>query len=362
MDPAIRLGRHSDLWQAGSIRVQRIAVSGLIFAAVIFFNVIEPYAQTEQNRVDLAGFETQQGLAAAKIARMEEFAASLAAISQAVERADWRRHKEELAQRFRSGAVTAPQEEADQTIRQIAAQVRDEVLDPLAAAVDQARLSGSLAEHPARMKTVIDTWEQSYLGQRWFQTVREKERTVIEIGSTIEKLQDEARQVVTELQRAMDAERTQAERAKSQLAAEIAATRDEIQKTLDKAIPAWARGLVSVERMVSVYPLILVGIAIYLVGSALVAVGHYHGMAGASGWSQPERSDPLLSSVWTLTWRGAAGTALSLLGYLAVLAGLAYFLNRSIELVGAGPAPGWLLNLILLLALLTVIATPLRRR
>lgn len=50
MDPAIRLGRHSDLWQAGSIRGQRIALSGLIFAAAIFFNVIEPYAQTEQNR------------------------------------------------------------------------------------------------------------------------------------------------------------------------------------------------------------------------------------------------------------------------------------------------------------------------
>lgn len=362
MDPAIRIGRHSELWQAGSTRVERTAVAGLIFASVIFFNVIEPYAHTEQSRGNLLIIEAQQQQAEIDVARLEAVAASLEAISRVVEAAAWGRHQEDLALRFRSGAVTAPQQEADQTIRRIAAEVRSEVLDPLAAAVAKSGLSAPLADHPARMQAVIDRWEQSYLGQRWYQTVREKERTVIELDATIGSLQAETRQVLAELQGSVDAERTRSQRAQAALAAEIATTKEAIERSLNESIPAWAKGLVSVERMVSVYPWILVGITIYLVGSALMSERQFNGMASAAGWSRAERSDPLLSSLWTLTWRGAAGTALTLCSYIAVLAGLAYFLNRSIALGGAGHPPGWLLNVILLLALLIVIAMPLKRR
>jgi len=361
MDPATRLGRHSDLWQAGSTRCERTAVAGLIFASVIFFNVVEPFAQTQQSRVDLAAFTSRQQQAEVVVARMDAFAASLEGISRAVEAADWKRHNDELMRRFRDGEVTSPQPEADQVIREIAAEVRSDVLEPLAAAVASAGLDESLAEHTTRMKTAIDTWEQAHLGQRWFQTVREKEETVFELDTTIGNLQEEARQLVVRLQREVEVERSQLHQAQATLAAEIQTTRDRIQQTLDENIPAWAKGLVSVEWMVGVYPWILVGIAIYLVGNALVSTRHYHGMADAAGWSGPERGDPLLSSMWTLTWRGAAGTAITLLSYIAVLAGLAYFLNRSIALVGSGQTPAWLLNLILLLLLLVVIAAPLRR-
>lgn len=362
MDPAIRIGRHSDLWLAGCTRVERTVIAGLIFASVIFFNVIEPYAGTEQSRANLLIIEAQQVEAETELARLEAVAASLEAISGVVEAAAWGRHQEELAQRFRSGAVTAPQQEADQTIQKIAAEVRSEVLDPLAAVVATPGLSAPLADHPARMQAVIERWEQSYLGQRWYQTVREKERTVVELDATIGSLQQEARQLLEELQHSVDAERARSQRAQADLVAKIETMREAIGRSLDESIPAWAKGLVSVERMVSIYPWILVGIAIYLVGCALVSERHFHGMASAAGWSQLERSDPLLSSVWTLTWRGAASTALTLCSYLAVLAGLAYFLNRSIALGGAGHPPGWSLNLIFLLALLIVIAMPFSRR
>jgi len=361
MDPATRFGRHSDLWQAGSTRVERTAVAGLIFASVIFFNVIAPHAQTAQSRVDLAAFESRQQQAENEAARTDAFATNLEGIAKAVEDADWNRHNEALMQRFRSGAVGDPQLEADQTIREIAAEVRGDVLEPLTAAVASAGLDESLAEHPARMKSAIDTWEQAHLGQRWFQTVREKEQTVFELDETIGNLEQEARQLVAELQRDVEVKRSQLHLAQAALEGEIQITRDRIQQTLDEAIPAWAKGLVSIEWMVSVYPWILVGIAIYLVGNGLVSARHFHGMADAAGWSVPDRGDPLLSSMWTLTRRGAAGTAITLISYMAVLAGLAYFLNRSIALVGSGRTPAWLLNLILLLLLLVVFVATFRR-
>ena len=236
------------------------------------------------------------------------------------------------------------------------------MLTALKDAVAQSGVDGNLAEFPKRMEADIDAWERENIGQRWFETLNTKERTVGELGATLETIQTDAKQVLLGLQNAVDARRTQSKQAQAKLAADIEAKRSEIQEALNEPIPAWAKGLISVERMVPICPWILVGIAIYLVGSALVAARHYHGMASAVGWSQPERSDPLMSSVWTLTWRGATGTAISLLSYVGVLGTLGHFVNRSIKLAGAGQPVGWLLELVLFLSLLTVIATPFRER
>ena len=362
MEPQIRFSRHSELWQAGTARVQRTAVAGLIFASVIFFKVIEPNAQAEQDRSNLLSIQEQQQQAGEELARLDTILMRLKDISTVVEEAAWGRHQEELAKRFRSGMVAAPQQEADQTIRAIAAEIRRDVLDPLAKALAEPGLSVPFADQSADMQAVIDRWEQSHLGQRWYQTVGEKERTVSELDAEIGTLQQQTQQVLADLQSGVDAEHKRWQGQWSELAAQLGAAEEEIERSLDESIPTWAKGLVSVESMISAYPWILVGIAIYLVGSALASERHFHGMANAAGWSQTERSDPLLSSVWTLTWRGAIGTALTLLCYLAVVAGLAYFLYRSIGPEGDGQPNGWLLQLVLLLVLLLVIATPFRRR
>ena len=361
MDTATRLQRHSDRWQEGSSRVQRIAVGGLIFASLIFFKVIEPHAQTAAGRENLANLEVDQVQADDELARVNFLADQLGVISQTVDNANWRQYKEDLVQRFSRGGVAAPQQEADQTIRKITGQVRNEVLAPLETAVAESGLSGEFAGYAERMNRFIDEWEQSKLGQRWFQTRERKEEAVTELGTTMESLQNEAKDVLAALKLEIDAKRRDVQKSISQLAARIEKTNAEIQQALDEANPAWARGLVSVEWMVSAYGAILAGIALVLVASGLLAARHYHGMANAAGWSQSERSDPLFSSVWTLTWRGIAGTSITLLSYLGVLAGLGYFLNRSNELLGAGVAPAWLLNLILLVAAAAVIFTPVRR-
>jgi len=362
MELATRLQRHSELWKTGNSRVQRTAVGGVIFAAVIFFNAIEPYATSAESRLALAGLETERRRGDADLARMNALAVSLRGISKAVDKADWRRHKDELVQRFATGQVAAPQEDADRTVREIATQVRSEVLTPLDAAVGRSGVTGPLAEYPASMKAQIDSWERTNIGQRWYLTLRAKEMTVVELGTGLEAIQLDARTMLARLQQEVDGRQKQSKLEQAKLSADIESKNVEIQKALDQAVPAWAKGLVSPERMVPVYPWVLAGIALYLLGSAILAGRHYHGMASAAGWSQPDRSDPLLSSVWTLAWRGAAGTAITLLSYTAVLATLAYFLNRSHALVGAGETAVWLPNLVLFLALLTVVAIPLRGR
>lgn len=366
MDPATRSKRHSDLWEAGTTRVNRTVVSGLIFAAVIFFNVILPYAETAESRAEskksLAAFADQQQQASEELKRLQAFEDRLGAISHAVEQAAWSRHKDELMQRFRGGAVADAQAEADQTVHLIAAKVRTEVLEPLRAAVTETGISGIPAEHPAHMQAVIDDWERQMIGQRWYHTQERKEQTIAELGTTLETLQAEARKLLAELQRSLDAARNDAERSRAALARAIEAERQEMQQALDEAIPAWAKGLMSVERMVPLYPWILVALGVFLTASALMAARHYHAMAKSEGWSREDRSDPLLTSLWTLTWRGTMGTAVTVFCYLAVLATLGALMHRSIELMDAAGRPSVIPYLVLLICALCVVASPLRER
>ena len=366
MDSATRSKRHSDLWEAGTTRVNRTVVSGLIFASVIFFNVILPYAETAESRAEsekaLAAFEAQQQQASDEIERVKAFEDRLGAISRAVELAAWSRHKDELIQRFRSGAVADAQAEADRTVHLIAAQVRAEVLEPLEAAVTETGISGTPAEHPAHLQVVIDDWERQMVGQSWYRTRERKEQTITELGTTLETIQHEARKLLAEVLHSVDAARKDAVQSQAELASAIEAERQEIQQALDEAIPAWAEGLMSVERMVPLYPWIMAALAAYLVASALVAAHHYHAMAKAEGWSPEDRCDPLLTSIWTLTWRGPVGTAVTVLCYLAVLATLGAFLHHSIGLMGAAGHLSALPYLVLIICALCVVASPLRAR
>jgi hypothetical protein len=116
----------------------------------------------------------------------------------------------------------------------------------------------------------------------------------------------------------------------SKVQAKIDAQMKKIDGDVDDILPDWAYGLVGTKAIVLLYPWMLVAIAAYLIGSALTAARHFNGMADEEGWSADERSDPLLSSPWTLTWRGMAGTAITLLNYVAVLAALSYFLIRAL--------------------------------
>ena len=129
--------------------------------------------------------------------------------------------------------------------------------------------------------------------------------------------------------------------------------------------------------MIALYPWILAAIAVYLVGNALNSARYFRGMADEEGWSAAERSDPLVSSAWTLTWRGIRGASATIFCYITVLAALWYCLNRSLNPPGPGDRAGFSIQTIsavmgspaillaygfLALALIIVVVLPLRDR
>ena len=93
-------------------------------------------------------------------------------------------------------------------------------------------------------------------------------------------------------------------------------------------MPQWVKGMITVEQMVQIYPLITLGVALYIFTLGLALTGHYRIIASDMKWSSEESSDPTYSSVWTLTFRGVFGTALTLAIYLTTFACLWFFFEH----------------------------------
>jgi hypothetical protein len=150
---------------------------------------------------------------------------------------------------------------------------------------------------------------------------------------------------------------------------------EELKEKMETILPQWVRGMVTVEQMVQVYPLIMLGIAIYVLGIGLALTGHYRVIANDMKWSGEERSDPAYSSLWTLTYRGPYGTGLILAVYLVTFTCLWAFFEQGVtifstwhEAVGKDPVKGlsmvrpadWVVRVIWLAGVALVVLQPIR--
>jgi hypothetical protein len=98
---------------------------------------------------------------------------------------------------------------------------------------------------------------------------------------------------------------------------------------MNRALPAWARGILDLKQLMVIYPWLLAGIAIYLIATAIQASRHFHAMADGEGWTAEERRDPVLSTAWTLTPRGPVGSVATVATYATVLGVLGLCVYRS---------------------------------
>lgn len=383
MDKDYRLARHTQLWEVQNRRVSRLVLAGLAFAALLLFNVLQPYTLSLEEEIEIRGqiegLRQEQQEIDASLKRLDEFETTLVNLNDTVARQPWMQRKERLIRRYRDmrdrgeGSPSEWQAEADLAVADIAAEVR-EVVEPLERYLNEepeaAELMPGFYDLLRELPSVIEEWVDTNTGQLWYRTLDEKEATVEDLtrslGGHLEQIsaavQAEQPNLVTR-RNALEAEINgfeESTREQTELLEEL----DEVMQSI---LPEWVRGLISIEQMVQIYPLVVLGMALYLVGIALSLTTHFRTVAREKEWSSLERSDPIYSSIWTLTYRGRVGTGLTLGAYLAVLLVLWFFfesgahsLDRwmAADNLGAISAEGtqiayWLARLVLL----TVIGT-----
>ncbi len=345
MDTEIHRQRHAQRWEAAESSARKIAIGGVIFAVLILLNVVEPYFEIDEQKKllpdlqsELQSLQNQKQALEARRASLTEIKVALDNVDKAVASAPWKAEIEKLIEICKRNCSL---QKANETVENIASLMRQQTVAPLRRAISQTGMASELESAAARIDASIDAWREPLIDNPgWFQSVELKHRTAAGVGSGISDATREAAEEVdavsaaatqelAALNQALEAQKQSLETEKDTLDKEISEKQSRIEQAMQAALPAWATGLFTVERMVNLYPWILLIVGIWVVVNGLTAGHHYRRMADAEGWTAEERGDPVLSTPWTLTWRGAAGGAVTIMSYGATLGVLIYCIYRS---------------------------------
>ena len=330
MDEARRLKRHAELFEAGETSVRRIGIGGAIFALVVLLTVIEPF-HIESSRAQ-SEIEVRQGevrVLAGDIERIESLRQELEGMSERIANQPWTDEIETLKDDFREGRVTEPRAHSNEVLSDIAAELRAGIVEPLRPSIVPLGEGHELSSVPEDIDGAIRNWHEEYRKSDWWITTDRKDDAGRAIGNELDVLLSratkDAAKIGDELAAAsgvLAGEIRQAERRIDALVADL-------QGVMDDALPGWARGFLDVRQLLVIYPWLLAGIAVFLTATALRTTYHFHAMAEGEGWSADERRDPLLSTAWTVTPRGPAGSLATVATYGAVFAVLGLCIYRS---------------------------------
>ncbi len=262
--------------------------------------------------------------------------AEVTQVLETIQQAPWKTHKNKLIEAYRDFAkpprasVKEYQAMADETVEAIAEDLREAIL-PLDMALksnpDLKKILPGINAKREKLSVSIDTWEADTLGKVWYGTKRDKAETVSVVNNSVESrvagmgadVESGVKRLSASIQEDEDELQGQLNRMRQQVL-EKEAELDELEEKMRSALPSWVRDHIGIEHMVQGFPLIMFGIAMYLLFSGIFLTRHHQEVARARSWSTEEQQDPLYSSPWTLIYRGPIGTTITVSLYAGVLA------------------------------------------
>ena len=339
MDADTRRKRHAALWSSGTAAARRFAIAGVIFAVLLLLRVVEPYNTLEGERdFELQELKEEQQALAIEEADLPKVEQALEEIQQELNAKPWNAEIASLKAYFRellragqTGRLPVPQDRANESIDNIVTMVNERVITKLETVIWQTNTSERLANFPQKIKDALDDWyDEHYNNTQWYFTVEDKDRTIEGMAQVLNALELEALAAVAESKENIAEEKGNIRDEMAEIDDEIKEVTKGIKTDLNDILPKWAQDSIGVDAMVKFYPWVLLIIAVSLIVRGWSAGRHFHGMADAEGWTAEERSDPLISTPWTLIWRGYWGTAATVANYAAVTLVLLFCLHRAV--------------------------------
>jgi len=344
------LKRHTALWEAQNKSVKRAMLTGVLFGAFVLFNVLQPYVArvTDLNR-ELDQFIAERERAVEIQEHLDHIISRLAVVHERIEQQPWMAEKDTLIKRFQQMNSSGQpinrsqyQAEADETVRAIAAQVRQDVLQPLEMFYNppdslltqtMPRFVGALTALPQ----TLDAWVAENIGRHWYMTLGSKEREVEALSSGLQEQLHKVRQIGEEelpklrsIKFSLVSKILEMNKKREQIEQDV---RKKLDEEISRIVPAWINGVISISQIFYGYPLVIVGTIVYVFWLAYTLTQHFFGMAQAEGLSRVDQTDPTLSSVWTLSYRGRMGSVVTLGLYLAFVVTMIWFFEEGITIL-----------------------------
>jgi hypothetical protein len=229
--------------------------------------------------------------------------------------------KEQLDALVREQKRKLAQQLADATVERVAEMVDRLVIRPL------EDLPGEMPEI-AQLRADVEKWEQDHVGQpQWYQTVPGKGETIGFVGVQAATQTEALMQALERKQRGLEERAARlgaTELASKQDLEKLDAQRTKLETRMQKLLPEWLDELVSADQMLQLYPLALIALLAAIGLRAFVVRTHYVVVRGGHESPEVSSSDPAVSSLWTLVYRGPVATLFTASAYLGAI-GIAWW-------------------------------------
>jgi len=392
-DKEFRLQRHLKKWEEQSKSVKRFIIAGLLFSVLLPIKVLNPYVNisedTTQVEQSIAFLQQEQQKTAELKQNLVQVQEVLTEVQKTIMDEPWMKEKDRLIHTLsdirerspRGGSREEYQAAADNTIRTISAQVREMILQPLEGFVQQNKLTRDampkLSEGIDRLRLEMERWEEGHVGKRWYNTFFAKDREMRELtyslGYMLTDISDITRSALSNATSKQETLTLDMVRFDQEIK-DREKERDGLNEEMQKLLPEWLRGILSIEQMIQLFPIIVMGLVACITAMSLMLTHHFERAAVIMGLEKEQRMDPVSSSIWTLTYRRLYGTMVTTLTYLLFTVVMWYFFEWGLALLETWLAHSgdgewisypvgahtirWIGRLVFLSAVLLVILTP----
>lgn len=345
--------RHYRLWEENNKQLKRIVFLTIVMSIALIVKVLIPYVDfSEKKRPVISNIEIlneQKDAAETKLRVFEQTERSLQEINRYIENQPWQTEKQELIERYAALRTSPPpqpiepdryQREADTTISNIGRQLQQNIIQPLQAS---SRTDGTLAtgleELTAEVQGLdqfVGNWVGRYQGVNWYATIDRKESAMRDLTRELNRELDDFSVFVGNQLRVVEQEKEKIEKQTKALDQDINKEQDlldKIEAELQSILPQWLRGLVSTDQVLQIMPIALLVASAYVFFIGLSLTHHFNLYAEGKALSENVKSDPVMSSLWTLIPRGSVGTALTVLAYTLFFLAIWLLFERSMRLL-----------------------------
>lgn len=348
-----RLDRHFKLWEEDNKSLKRVIFAALVISIALIVKVLVPFvAFTEDKKpvlLRIDALNTDRAAVNERLQTIEKTEQALTGINRYIASRPWQMEKEALVQRYRSLRMSPPpggidpgryQREADETISRIGRELQENIIQPLQQSTQVTRERRSdlerLNAEIESLNRFIKEWEDQHMGVNWYRTLDMKEMMVMGLTKDLGARLNDFTRIVKQEQDEVKQARQAVDNDLQLVNKRIAAEQDVLQKLdgeLQSILPQWLRGLVTTEQVLQILPVGLLITAVYVFYIGLSLTRHFSIYADGKAFEESVRTDPVMSSVWTLVPRGKPGTVLTVAAYMLFFIVVWLLLEKSTALL-----------------------------
>ena len=304
-----RFQRHSEIWKEQNKIIKRVMTLTLLFGFLILIRVLIPFNENEEKYTNIIknsedekiSLETQNEF-------LRQIKSVLLPVQKTIGKQPWMIEKDKLIRTFqeinRSGHRVDSQQVANATISTIAEQVRNEIVNSLKSVIVSNTVAAEkleLSKEIDNLREFIDDWERDLKNQQWFSTIVKKDREMTELTRALNTRMSSFSSLLNrKLSGITDEIKKQRNQIKV-LETNINEANINLEKVMEELFPKWLKGILSVEQMIQIYPLILLALFLYVFWIAMSLSKHYSYMAARIKLDDQDKADISASSIWTLT-------------------------------------------------------------